>query len=407
MEKDFVSFIQLTMGTISFLVAIIFTYYNWRKGAFGILISIMLFLSTYGVNVNTLAATGIMINFPHTFRTGLLVLYITPALIYFGLRIGFAKVPFGMLDLFHLIPVISYLINFSPSIFTSAAVKRELINPENMRSFQDGIIFAPYVVLWLSEVLILFYIAKIYREFILHPNPHITPNHQTIAKILMTFLAINMMQPLFGILRYCDGQYRVSFLMVYVISSIGFYFALLNRPKVIYGSIKNIPLDNQLENIPFITAEPLNPGIGQDLEINTSDYKEINGLSPALYATDQPINIMTPEWKKIEKFLEESMAFLNALFSQQDLIHATGLSAFQIRTVLKATGKVNFPNYINEKRINYLLKMLKEDEKWKYYNIAALANQSGFKSINSFYLSFKKVTGVTPKEYIERVYIKD
>lgn len=363
MKSDFVSFIQLATGSISFLVTIIFTYYNWKKGWFGKLFSIVLFLVSYGIIIGTLAAMGTMAHFPHTFRTGLMVLYLIPALTYIGLRVGFSKKPFRMLDIFHLVPVIFYLVNFAPSIFSSAAVKRNLINPENMRTFKEGIIFAPYAVQWLATVLILFYIAKIYIEFILQPNQHIKPYHQTTTKLLMIFLGIHLLPPLFSISGYYDGQHRVSFVIVHAILTIGFYFVLLNRPKIIYGSLKQISFDNQPKISHFITAETSPLGVGQDQEIHAKGYKQINGPSPAVNSGGQPEKIMTPEWKKIEKYMDESMPFLNTSFSQQDLINATKLSAYQIRTILKASGKPNFSTYINEKRIEYLLKMLKKEKK--------------------------------------------
>jgi AraC-like DNA-binding protein len=402
MEKDFISFIQLAMVIISFLVAFIFTFYNWRTGWFGKLISIVLFLTTYGVYVSTLAATGIMVNFPHTFRTGLMVLYFIPAGIYIGIRTGFAKVPFHTTDLFHLVPALFYIVNFYPSIFTSAAVKRELINPKNMRSFEEGIIFAPYAVLWITEVLLFFYMAKIYREFILQSNPHIRPYNQLTIILLIGFLGIQMMPPLFAILGYYDGQHRLSFMIIYVLTCISFYFILLSRPNIIYGKrIQKSPFDSTQS---FDTSSKGLFKPQNKIRVNERLKTGLND-SPKEVSTSNHTErfVKTLDWDKIEKYLEESMAYLDSSFTQHDLINATGLTPFQIRANLKAKSKANFTAYINEKRINYLLKKLAENPQWRNYKIGSLASQSGFKSINSFYLIFKKVTGVRPKEYIDNI----
>jgi AraC-like DNA-binding protein len=402
MEKDFISFIQLAMVNISLLVAFIFTYYNWRTGWFGKLISIVLFLTTYGVYVSTLAATGMMVNFPHTFRTGLMVLYFIPAGIYIGIRTGFAKVPFHTTDLFHLVPALFYIVNFYPSIFTSAAVKRELINPENMRSFQEGVIFAPYAVLWISEVLLFFYMVKIYREFILQSNTHIKPYHQTTIILLIGFLGIQMMPPLFTILGSYDGQHRLSSMMIYVLTCISFNFILLSRPNIIYG--------NRIERSPFDPKQNIHTtSKGSFKSQNKNQVSERlktgfnNSPKDVIISNHTERFVKTPEWNKIEKYLEESMAYLDSSFTQQDLINATGLTPFQIRTILKRNSKANFSAYINEKRIYYLLKKLAENPQWRNYKIGSLASQSGFNSINSFYLIFKKVTGIRPKEYIDNI----
>jgi len=58
----------------------------------------------------------------------------------------------------------------------------------------------------------------------------------------------------------------------------------------------------------------------------------------------------------------------------------------------------NFYDYINDKRIEKSLSLLKDRS---YYTIEAIGKESGFNSRSAFYRAFKKQTGKTPAEYMD------
>jgi len=60
----------------------------------------------------------------------------------------------------------------------------------------------------------------------------------------------------------------------------------------------------------------------------------------------------------------------------------------------------NFSSYINDLRINYLLKELKTNHSLKTLTIKALAKKLGFGSTEAFSKTFKKHTGVNPSSYL-------
>lgn len=60
----------------------------------------------------------------------------------------------------------------------------------------------------------------------------------------------------------------------------------------------------------------------------------------------------------------------------------------------------NFSSYINDLRINYVLKELNADDSLKTVTIKVLAKRIGFGNTESFAKTFKKHTGENPSNYL-------
>ncbi|PRD48198.1 AraC family transcriptional regulator [Sphingobacterium haloxyli] len=71
--------------------------------------------------------------------------------------------------------------------------------------------------------------------------------------------------------------------------------------------------------------------------------------------------------------------------------------------VINSQKKKDFYNYINELRINYIAKRLINDPYYRRLKIAALTNEAGFSSQSKFAQNFKKVTGMSPSEFIKSI----
>jgi AraC-like DNA-binding protein len=65
----------------------------------------------------------------------------------------------------------------------------------------------------------------------------------------------------------------------------------------------------------------------------------------------------------------------------------------------KHKGK-DFNNYINELRINHVIKKLQSDSDYLSYKISYLSEQVGFSSHSKFTAAFKNVTGISPSAFI-------
>lgn len=73
----------------------------------------------------------------------------------------------------------------------------------------------------------------------------------------------------------------------------------------------------------------------------------------------------------------------------------------KITKCIKYFTQQNFSEYINAYRIHYFIESIKKG-KLNHYDIWGLAQESGFGNKMSFYESFKKITDLTPKEFIDK-----
>lgn len=100
---------------------------------------------------------------------------------------------------------------------------------------------------------------------------------------------------------------------------------------------------------------------------------------------------------------EESVLFTDRNMSLPFLAAHLGTNIKYISHIINRYKEKDFNNYINELRINYIIRQLRENPKFRKYKIATLAEESGFSSANKFTTIFKKVTEVPPSVFIKHI----
>lgn len=63
----------------------------------------------------------------------------------------------------------------------------------------------------------------------------------------------------------------------------------------------------------------------------------------------------------------------------------------------------NFNTYVNNLRIDYTIRLLNNESKYRNYTISSLAKEVGFNNSESFVRSFKQTTGKKPSTYIKEL----
>lgn len=104
----------------------------------------------------------------------------------------------------------------------------------------------------------------------------------------------------------------------------------------------------------------------------------------------------------IEDF-EDSLDFLEKDFCLNDLAKNIGVNQRYLSYVINKHKEMSFTSYINELKINYIVNCLKTDAKYLEYKISYLAEQCGFASHSRFTITFKKVTGEAPSDFIAKL----
>ena len=101
-------------------------------------------------------------------------------------------------------------------------------------------------------------------------------------------------------------------------------------------------------------------------------------------------------FSKIEKTIFNNKLFLKPRLSRQEVADHAGISLGRFNSTFSRYSSMTFVNYINNLRVEYAARLLKEN---KNYSIEAIAHECGLPVRQTFYRLFTKRYGITPAEY--------
>ncbi|WP_312900659.1 helix-turn-helix domain-containing protein [Chryseobacterium taichungense] len=104
--------------------------------------------------------------------------------------------------------------------------------------------------------------------------------------------------------------------------------------------------------------------------------------------------------EQLEEY-EKTEFYLNPNTTLAKVAVYLNTSPQNISEMINKNKGMNFSTYISLLRIEYIIRLLKDDEKYRTYKIAYLATVCGFISHSTFTKVFKNLKGVSPSEYID------
>lgn len=129
-----------------------------------------------------------------------------------------------------------------------------------------------------------------------------------------------------------------------------------------------------------------------EIKDKTEEAKKITALSPEL------IRELS---EKIRKF-EASRGFTKTGLTQHDLASQLGTNYKYLSIYINEIKGVNFKNYLNRLRIDYITELLNNDRKYLNYTTEALAEECGVATRQSFSDLFQEINGIRPQDYIRQ-----
>lgn len=117
--------------------------------------------------------------------------------------------------------------------------------------------------------------------------------------------------------------------------------------------------------------------------------------------------LMTPATEKkllskLEQF-EQAGLFTKNMVSLPYVASYCKTNTKYLSYVINNHKQKDFKNYINELRIRYIIEKLKTDPQYQKYKISTLSEEVGFSSQSKFAAAFKKVTNVSPSEFLQHM----
>jgi AraC-like DNA-binding protein len=193
---------------------------------------------------------------------------------------------------------------------------------------------------------------------------------------------------------FTDDKYIFSGVVLYIVF-IG-YFGI---KQVGIFTNKEPQIQNEItESLPVEVAGILNNTLPEEQEIKAQPEKTKYEKSKISAADISAIHKKLLEVMQTEKFYTNSELTLSEL-SQKINVHPNILSQ-----VINSVEQKNFYDYINLQRIEEFKRLISLSENQKF-TLLSLAFECGFNSKTSFNRNFKKVTNLSPSEYLKQANI--
>jgi AraC-like DNA-binding protein len=140
-------------------------------------------------------------------------------------------------------------------------------------------------------------------------------------------------------------------------------------------------------------------------ELNTQKTKVIPHSN--LSINPQLVSIIDEETiamvlKKLDNF-EAKKEFLQNDINLAMVAKKCDTNTKYLSKIIHTCKDKSFVNYINDLRINYILKELKENTILQKYTIKSISEEIGFNTAESFATAFRKKTGIRPSYYIKNL----
>ena len=142
---------------------------------------------------------------------------------------------------------------------------------------------------------------------------------------------------------------------------------------------------------------------GSYFSVTSSGFFNYSGNE--IQESSEPIlteEIKTVLLRKLQGF-ENQEHFLDPELSLFGLAKDLNTNSAYLSRVINEIKGLNFSNYINELRVEYLVKKLADDPRLQYYKIQALGEEGGFKKAYSFSKAFEKKIGIKPSTYLRQL----
>ncbi len=327
--------------------------------------------------------------------------FIGPAIFFYIQSLLNPSFKFGKKDWFHLLPGMLYLFYSIIIVVTDKLILKEyyFLADGSDRDFDAWYQYSGFISMGLYFILSLRYYQlykKLMKQVISYADVVL---FKWVRNFLLAFLLMQLLQLAF---------YLFSNIFPFLTSYVGNWWYFFSF-AIIFYYIAITGYSNSIETkVPFklnLLANKPQLLLQSSFQFNVPDN---NYPAPEIIEIEQ----VEIEKKEDKLLMVEWKSKITALLQGEKVYHHPELSLTQLAKMLKTNPSViskvinqgfqlNFNDYINKYRVEAVKEKLQAGEQ-KLQTLLSIAFECGFNSKATFNRAFKKNTGFTPKDWIDR-----
>jgi len=353
----------------------------------------IIFFSRFGQVLVMLLVNSNQDNFlPFFYQLFTPVYYLGPACFYLYIaNFVNGRTSFGKSNWLHFIPAVLALIHvlplpFSPSINWDVIAGQILDNKQLFITERSGN-FAPWFYYLGRPALVLGYLSASWFAILKSKTIHTQVNDSDRRWIFFflksgTFFQVVSFMPLI-VWNMKEPMINISFILLNCLVLLIIVVFILHQPRMFYGYL-------------FVSVDLGNDAVEEVKELPES----VAAVAPASKKVKLLPDQLSAYSDSMKSFMENKAPYLQNDFQIVDLASELNIPVHHCSFVLNNLLGKNFRDWINGYRIGSFIEQypLKSDR----MTIEAIAYESGFKSLATFYNAFKKETGLMPKAYFSQ-----
>lgn len=349
-----------------------------------VMLALIIAIGVWYIITSLLILTGTFNSVAYLFRVGLPFYYAVPPLLYLYVKSRSDKnFKLRYVQLWHFLPILLAAVDLLPFYLLDAETKKEMVrqvsgNLQNVLTVRTGILpDISHILIRPVQGLVYVLLSAFYLRRVLRDKK--MRKELEASKRLKTWLVL------------FTGFFGIIYLGLIIVNVI--WIALSFEPWVL---LRYTLVPFFLCLVPFMVLQIF-------LFFNTNLIFGRISLKPRSQTESERALEPGPaeqlQLLEIEKRVLESQLFKNPKITAPEVANFLGMPPHAFSAMLNAGGK-KFTDFINRHRINYVIAQLDKGSN-QNMSIEGIATEAGFASRSTFYAAFKKITGLTPSEYLK------
>ncbi|AWH75350.1 AraC family transcriptional regulator [Dokdonia sp. Dokd-P16] len=165
----------------------------------------------------------------------------------------------------------------------------------------------------------------------------------------------------------------------------------------IFQHRKRLTYKKRFDNLKVTLEKRIKSEVSSPIKTTSTNKTTINNSTLQLKSTQ------TDKIKAGLKTFEDTLMFTEENITLKSLALQVGTNSSYLSKYINDKKSENFSVYINDLRINHVLKLLYSSEKIRTYTVSALAREVGFSNSKSFSNHFKRITGLSVTYFIKNL----